>query len=63
MLTVPESVVEFAGDSTFVYCMTDSVPQKFERTAIATGLGDGVKIEVKSGIEANARLRGAENKN
>ena len=31
-LAVPESTVEFNGDSTFVYVMTDSVPvQKFER--------------------------------
>ena len=60
VLTIPESVVEFVGDSTFVYCMTDSVPQKFERTAVKTGLGDGVKVEVKDGIASNARLRGAE---
>lgn len=62
VLTVPESVVEFAGDSTFVYCLTDSVNQAFNRTAIVTGLGDGVNIEVKSGINKDARLRGAENK-
>lgn len=31
-LTLPESTIEFSGDSTFVYVMTDSVPaQKFER--------------------------------
>lgn len=62
VLTVPESVVEFAGDSTFVYCMTDSVPQKFDRTAIETGLGDGINIEIKSGIDKDTRLRGAQNK-
>lgn len=60
VLTIPESIVEFAADSAFVYCMTDSVPQKFERTAVTTGLGDGVKIEVKNGIDADSRLRGAE---
>lgn len=62
VLIIPESVVEFAGDSTFVYCLTDSVNQAFRRTAIETGLGDGVNIEVKSGIDANIRLRGDENK-
>lgn len=62
VLIIPESVVEFAGDSTFVYCLTDSVNQAFRRTAIETGLGDGVNIEVKSGIDANTRLRGDENK-
>ena len=62
VLTIPESVVEFSGDSTFVYCLVDSVTQKYERTAITTGLGDGVNIEVKSGIDKDSRLRGAENK-
>lgn len=62
ILTIPESVVEFSGDSTFVYCLVDSVKQQFERKAITTGLGDGVNIEVKSGIDKDSRLRGAENK-
>ncbi|MCM1110678.1 MAG: efflux RND transporter periplasmic adaptor subunit [Clostridium sp.] len=58
-LTVPESVVEFSGDSTFVYILTDSVPeQKFVRRPIETGMSDGINIEVKSGIDASARLRG-----
>lgn len=60
VLTIPESVVEFSGDSTFVYCLVDSATQKYERTAITTGLGDGVSIEVKSGIDKDSRLRGAE---
>lgn len=61
VMRVPESVVEFAGDSTFVYVLTDSVPsQAFRRTRIVTGASDGLNIEVKSGIESTARLRGAE---
>ncbi len=64
VLTVPESVIEFSGDSTFVYLMTDSVPeQKFNRTAVTTGTSDGINIEVKSGIDATARLRGNTIKN
>ncbi len=60
VLTVPESVVEWVGDSTFVYCLTASEPkQEFERRAIATGLSDGVKIEVISGIDKDVQLRGA----
>lgn len=58
-LAVPESVVEFSADSTFVYVLTDSVgEQKFERRAIVTGMSDGINVEVKSGIDRNARLRG-----
>jgi len=61
VLQVAESVVEFAGDSAFVYVLTDTVPvQTFHRTAITTGISDGINIEVKSGINAKTRLRGAE---
>lgn len=62
VLTIPESVVEFVGDSTFVYCLTDSACQTYKRTAIETGSGDGINIEVKSGIDKDARLRGEEKK-
>ncbi len=61
VLCVPESIIEFSGDSTFVYVLTDTVPtQKFERTQIATGTSNGINIEVKSGIDKDSRLRGAE---
>lgn len=61
VMTVPESVLEFAGDSTFVYVLTDSVPkQKFERRAVTTGTSDGISIQVTGGIDSTARLRGAE---
>lgn len=49
-LTVPESAIEFSGDSTFVYVLTDSVPtQKFTRRQVQTGISDGVNIEIKAG--------------
>lgn len=61
VLRVSEGVVEFAGDSTFVYLLTDSVPQqKFVRTPIEVGVSDGINIEVKSGIDEKAILRGQE---
>ena len=60
-LSLPESTVEFSGDSTFVYVMTDSVPtQKFERRPIVVGMSDGIKIAIKSGITAEDKVRGAE---
>lgn len=60
VLTVPESVVEFTGDSTFVYILTDtaSAEQNFKRVPIVTGNSDGIKIEVKEGIDSIAKLRG-----
>lgn len=61
VLTIPESIIEFSADSTFVYCLTDSIPsQKFERRAIKTGISDGVNIQVLEGLTANERLRGNE---
>ena len=59
VLTVPESVIEWAGDSTYVYLLTDSIDgQKFERKAVTTGTSDGVNIEVSSGITSESHLRG-----
>ena len=58
-LAVPESVIEFSGDSTFVYVMTDSVPeQKFQRKPVTAGMSDGIKIEIKSGVTAKDKIRG-----
>ncbi|MGN0048499.1 MAG: efflux RND transporter periplasmic adaptor subunit [Bacteroides sp.] len=63
VLTVPESCVEFSGDSAFVYVLTDSVPtQQYQRRLIKTGLSNGLKIAVKEGIGANESIRGAEKK-
>ena len=62
-LAVPESVIEFSGDSTFVYIMTDSIPeQKFQRTSGIAGMSDGIKMEIKSGVTAKDKIRGAEMK-
>ena len=45
VLAVPEGIIEFSGDSTFVWVMTDSIPeQKFERRQIKTGMSDGIKL-------------------
>lgn len=64
VLAIPESTVEFSGDSTFVYILTDSLPeQKFKRTQITTGMSDGIKIEVKKGVTGKNKLRGPERKN
>jgi HlyD family secretion protein len=63
-LTVPESTIEFSGDSTFVYVLTDSVPlQVFHRQRVQVGISDGVNIAVKSGLTGSERLRGLEKKN
>ena len=60
-LTIPESAIEFSGDSTFVYVLVDSVNEKsYERRPIVTGLSDGVNIEIKKGLTAKEKVRGPE---
>ena len=61
VLTVPESAIEFSGDSTFVYVIKGSGKQKtYERTSVTTGLSDGVNIEIKKGITTKDKVRGPE---
>ena len=60
-LTIPESAIEFSGDSTFVYDVKDAKGQKtYERRQVVTGLSDGVNIEVKKGLTAKEKVRGPE---
>ena len=60
VLSVPESTIEFSGDSTFVYVVAGETDKhtQYERTAVATGLSDGVNIEIKSGLTADQKVRG-----
>lgn len=61
VIRVPESVIEFSGDSSFVYVLTDTVhTQQFKRTPVVTGISDGINIEIKSGVNEKMKLRGAE---
>jgi HlyD family secretion protein len=61
VLSVPESAIEFSGDSTFVYVIKGEGKEKtYERTAVTTGLSDGVNIEIKKGITAKDKVRGPE---
>ena len=60
-LSVPESTVEFNGDSTFVYILTDSVPQqRFRRQPVEVGMSDGINIVIRSGVTLSDRIRGNE---
>lgn len=61
VLAVPESAIEFSGDSTFVYLLTQAgKPQQFKRQPVEVGMSDGIKIVVKSGITENDKVRGLE---
>ena len=59
VVAIPESAIEFSGDSTFVHLVKKAGKEtEYERIQVVTGLSDGVNIEVKSGIKANTKLRG-----
>ena len=63
VLAVPEGIIEFSGDSTFVWVMTDSIPeQKFERRQIKTGMSDGIKLEIKEAQTRKEKVRASEKK-
>ncbi len=61
VLSIPESAIEFSGDSTFVYVIKGEGKEKsYERTQVETGLSDGVNVEIKKGITAKDKVRGPE---
>ena len=58
-LSIPESAIEFSGDSTFVYIVKGEGKDKtYERKQVVTGLSDGVDIEIKKGLTAKDKVRG-----
>lgn len=61
VVTVPESVLEFEGDKSYVYVLTspEGEDQVFDKREIKTGLSDGIKIEVLEGVSTEDKVRGA----
>ena len=61
VLSIPESAIEFSGDSTFVYIVKGEGKNKtYDRTYVETGLSDGVNIEIKKGLTNKDKVRGPE---
>lgn len=61
VIAIPEAAVEFENDSTFVYILTDSIPQQaFKRQPVKIGMSDGIRIAIQSGITLKDRIRGSE---
>lgn len=58
VLTIPESCVEFSGDTTFVYVLTQIEPQLFNRQQVSIGMSDGINIEIKDGLAEGQKVRG-----
>lgn len=59
VVSVPESAIEFSGDSTFVYVLQEgSSPKEYRRRQVETGLSDGVNIEIRKGVTTKEIVRG-----
>ena len=60
VLTVPESTIEFSGDSAFVQLVKQEQPEQlFERRQVQVGLSDGINIEIQEGLTEQDKVRGA----
>lgn len=61
IVAISEGTIEFSGDTTYVYVQTASEPkQTFERRRVVTGLSDGIRMEIKSGLNEGEVVRGKE---
>ena len=60
VIAVPESTVEFQGDSAFVQIVKQEEPEQvFEKQPVKVGLSDGIRIEIKEGLTEKDKIRGA----
>jgi HlyD family secretion protein len=60
VLSIPENTVEFKNDSAFVQILKTEKPlQTFEKRFVELGLSDGINIEIKNGLTADDKIRGA----
>ena len=55
VLSVPESTLEFSGDSTFVYRKNG---EAFDKVPVSTGISNGINIEITGGLDKGDIVRG-----
>lgn len=62
VVTIPESSITFSNDSAYVYVLKDSINNKqtFNKQFVNVGLSDGIRVEIKSGLNKGERIRGNE---
>lgn len=63
VISVPERLIEYANDSTFVYVLTspeNDPHQTFDKVAVQTGLSNGIDVELRgpASITTGSHLRG-----
>lgn len=60
VLSIPESCIEFSGDTAFVHLLIKETPsQEFKKKVVKLGLSDGIRIEILSGLSLSDRIRGS----
>lgn len=59
-IAIPERVVEYAGDSSFVYLLRSDTPQTFDRISVKTGISNGIDVQLlePASITTETKLRG-----
>ncbi len=55
VLGVPENVLQFSGDTTFVEVKVS--PTEYKKQVLKTGISDGINIEVLEGLKENDELK------
>ena len=61
VMAISEGLITFDNDTAFVEILTSdtiTIPQEFEKQKIEIGLSDGINIEVLSGIDMDAQIKG-----
>lgn len=57
VLVIPEGLLKFDNDSSFVEIQTD-LEQQFRKQYVETGLSDGINIEITSGLNKDDKVKG-----
>ena len=52
-LTIPADALRVDGATTYVYCAVDGLAKRFD---VETAVGDGVRVEVRDGLEGDERV-------
>ncbi len=55
VLTLPESAIQYDGDATYVYVVSEN---GYDKRPVTTGLSDGVQIEIRDGLALGEKVRG-----
>ncbi|MBN1986032.1 MAG: efflux RND transporter periplasmic adaptor subunit [Prolixibacteraceae bacterium] len=58
VLVIPEGMLKFENDSSFVEVLTSAEEQQFEKRYVKTGLSDGINIEITEGLKQDDKVKG-----